>query len=493
MNRQNRFFGFLIALFAVFALLPAGALGEGSNRIESEMDFLGGIWSVEERVPGDKNGKNVPVYSAPFDNAWRGAKGKAAVSTRESFSLLGTAQNKEWSWIEYDVDSKNRRVGWVRTDQIGRKSIYECSPLDRALLRITRETFVTDDPRGGERKIKTLRAGDEVIGLGTVDSVFGEEWVYVETEIDGQPAWGFLPVDTTERIPSYTVVNGAVIYREGITIIGGDLGEMGENGEYVRRKFSPGELKGEGLYVVDVEDSEDDSWDEEDNEDDAYDDEGEEIWVDRIIYPSTLRILGSEAVTYGKWKEIRLPDGLEACDDFALYLTSVEKLIIPASYDGPYFRNADCLVGAYEVEEGNTVYRSVDGVLYSSDGKTLIRYPAGRKDEHFDVPAGVEVIGYKAFGDGNMSIPLKTISLPMGLKKIEAYAFSGCGRLVSLTIPLTVTELDPKAFAHCVSLERLSMPEALWQAFDIGDAYPGDFTYYNGDNGETMPAPHEDD
>ena len=65
--------------------------------------------------------------------------------------------------------------------------------------------------------------------------------------------------------------------------------------------------------------------------------------------------------------------------------------------------------------------------------------------------------------------------------------------LVSLTIPLTVTELDPKAFAHCVSLERLSMPEALWQAFDIGDAYPGDFTYYNGDNGETMPAPHEDD
>lgn len=492
MNRQNRHALFLIALLAVLALALTGAAGEGRNQIEPEWEELLTIWGSEKRIEGDKHGKTIPVYSAPFDEAWRGAKGKAAVSTKEAFRFLGTAQNGEWTWIEYDVDSKNRRVGWIRTDLLPQRNVYECFPTDGALLRITRETFITDDPRGGKRNIKTLRAGDEVIGLGAVDPIFGPGWAYVETEINGQPAWGFLPKDAAERIPSYTVVDGAVIYREGITIIGNALEVMDEDGEYVRRKFSPGELKGEGLYVVDVESSEDDSWDEEDEEDDAHDDDGEEIWVDRIIYPSTLRILGSEAVTYGNWKEIRLPAGLEACDDFALYLTSVEKLIFPASYDGPYFRNADCRVGAYEVEEGNTVYRSVDGVLYSADGKTLIRYPAGCKDEHFDVPAGVKVIGYNAFGDGNMSIPLKTISLPMGLKRIEAYAFSGCGRLLSLTIPLTVTEVDVTAFAHCVSLERLSMPEALWQAFEIGGAYQGDFTHYNGDNGETMPAPHEE-
>ena len=32
----------------------------------------------------------LPVYSAPFDDAWRGAKGKASVSVKERFTLLTT-------------------------------------------------------------------------------------------------------------------------------------------------------------------------------------------------------------------------------------------------------------------------------------------------------------------------------------------------------------------------------------------------------------------
>ena len=87
-----------------------------------------------------------------------------------------------------------------------------------------------------------------------------------------------------------------------------------------------------------------------------------------------------------------------------------------------------------------------------------------------------------------MDLDLQSISLPIGLEKIGACAFSGCGWLRSLTVPLTVKELDKTAFHNCVSLERLSLPPNL--TAEIGNwAEPADFTWFNGDNGSTLAAP----
>ena len=141
-------------------------------------------------------------------------------------------------------------------------------------------------------------------------------------------------------------------------------------------------------------------------------------------------------------------------------------------------------IGRFEVEEGNPRYRDIDGVLFSADGKTLIRYPNMRKETHYDVPAGTEVIGNHAFSDDSMNSPLQTISLPIGLKRIEAFAFGGCGRLRSLAVPLTVTEIADSAFYACVSLERLSLPPGFSVKW-YGYAEQADFTWYNGDNGAT--------
>ena len=494
MKRGSRVLLWAAALALVMCCLqvsvPVGAAGAEESALQAEHEPLMTIWAGEETVAGVKNGKKLPVYAAPFDGAWRGSKGRAAFSTKEAFRFLGTAQNGEWVWIEYDIDGRSRRIGWVRADQLAGSFDRECFPADGALLRITGDTFMTDDPRGGKRVIKTLKAGEEVIGLGTLEGSLPSfaGWICAETEIDGKPAWGFLPSDAAEKVPSYTVEDGTVVYREGITIIGNDgmvPGPPDEDGypTTVWRTFSPGELKGSSLYIDLFYDTEE-----------AFDGEGGTgtLRADRIVYPSTLKMLGSEAVFSGNWKEIRMPENLEFCDDYALYAVRVDRLVFPRGYRGPVSPDEDCLIGAFEVEEGNAVYRSVDGVLYSADGKTLLRYPSGRTAEHFDVPAGVETIGDGAFNDGSMGIPLKTISLPLGLKKIGAYAFSGCGRLLSLTVPLTVTEIDEKAFAQCVSLERLSLPEGLWKDYEIGFATPGDFTHYNGDNGETLAAPRED-
>ena len=111
--------------------------------------------------------------------------------------------------------------------------------------------------------------------------------------------------------------------------------------------------------------------------------------------------------------------------------------------------------------------------------------PDVKTDTHYDVPKGTKVIGAHAFDSDRMLNPLKTISLPLGLERIEGMAFSGCGRLQSLTVPLTVKYVSPNAFYNCVSLERLSLPQGI-TVDGIGSwAESGDTDRYNGDNGLT--------
>ena len=45
------------------------------------------------------------------------------------------------------------------------------------------------------------------------------------------------------------------------------------------------------------------------------------------------------------------------------------------------------------VPEGNNNFKSIDGVLYSSDMKKLLHYPIGRKANYLVVPDGVENLG----------------------------------------------------------------------------------------------------
>ena len=72
-----------------------------------------------------------------------------------------------------------------------------------------------------------------------------------------------------------------------------------------------------------------------------------------------------------------------------------------------------------EVDENNLFYKSVDGVLFSKDGKKLLAFPAGRMDENYIVPEGVEMIGENAFQN---SCAYK-ITMPSTLKEVQDDAF----------------------------------------------------------------------
>lgn len=100
------------------------------------------------------------------------------------------------------------------------------------------------------------------------------------------------------------------------------------------------------------------------------------------------------------------------------------------------------------VAEGNGHFRSVDGVLFSADGSTLILYPQGR-DGTYTIPDGVTAVGDDAFYNNP---GLTSVTFPDSLRSIGDRSFSGCTSLVSVTIPSGLESVGESAFSNCVNL-----------------------------------------
>ena len=111
-------------------------------------------------------------------------------------------------------------------------------------------------------------------------------------------------------------------------------------------------------------------------------------------------------------------------------LTSVT---IPASvsYIDEFAFSACINLISIEVDENNQHYCSIDGNLYSKDGKTLIKYASGKKDTSFEVSNNVIVI--------------------------DAWAFDNCNSLVNVVISSSVTTIGYSPFAHCTSLTNITV------------------------------------
>ena len=115
------------------------------------------------------------------------------------------------------------------------------------------------------------------------------------------------------------------------------------------------------------------------------------------------------------------------------YLTKVENLYLP-SISKIEWSLWDCFLLKniyidYSYSGWNN-YRTIDGVLFSGDAKTLIAYP-NKHGEEYEVPSGVERIHNKAFKD---CIDLRLLKLPATLKSIGLNAFYRCENLKQIIV-----------------------------------------------------------
>ena len=111
------------------------------------------------------------------------------------------------------------------------------------------------------------------------------------------------------------------------------------------------------------------------------------------------------------------------------------------------------------VDENNNYFKSIDGNLYTNDGKTLIRY-AHKGETEFVIPYGITTIVSFAFYNMGNNV-LKSVSIPDTVTSIGKWAFAYCARLEHIEIPSNVTEIKAEAFYMCIDLSYVVIPKSL--------------------------------
>ena len=131
------------------------------------------------------------VYSAPSKASWRGANGRAMMSTAGAVWAAGWENG--WLQVFYEVNNGGVRVGYVDGSQWGTKPLaginLAFARLDAKLLA---DCVITDDPLAQSSIIGTLAQGTAVRYLTTAVNQNGQVWDYVETAINGQTVRGYI-------------------------------------------------------------------------------------------------------------------------------------------------------------------------------------------------------------------------------------------------------------------------------------------------------------
>ena len=107
-----------------------------------------------------------------------------------------------------------------------------------------------------------------------------------------------------------------------------------------------------------------------------------------------------------------------------------------------------------KVDLANQAFCSKNGLLCSKDGHLLIKSVNG----NVTIPDGVKHIEAGAFENCS---GLTTVSIPSSVTNIGASAFSGCSGLTSVTIPSSVTSIGNCVFFGCGGLTSVTIPDGV--------------------------------
>jgi hypothetical protein len=187
-----------------------------------------------------------------------------------------------------------------------------------------------------------------------------------------------------------------------------------------------------------------------------------------VTLPATLRTIGWSAFYHNQLTSVTFPPSLTTIGDTAFQDNLLGSLAFPpslttigmgafninplgdtgivaisasvASIGEMAFMNNSGLT-AINVDPYNPRYKSVDGVLFTKDGKTLMAYPTGKPQKTYTIPAGVQVIGKYTFYMAGMT----SVIFSDSLATIEDGAFSD-NQLTGITFPASLTTIGKDAF-----------------------------------------------
>jgi hypothetical protein len=175
----------------------------------------------------------------------------------------------------------------------------------------------------------------------------------------------------------------------------------------------------------------------------------------------------------GKEKDsYTIPPGVTTIESNAFNgCTKLKSIEIPysvTSIEGGAFNGCTNLTSINVVkgkkeEKADSIFCSVNGVLFDKDKKELIRYPPGKQNKDgYEIPPGVTVIGIGAF---EYCSGLTSVIIPEGVTRIDISTFERCFGLTSVTIPSSVARIEKDAFSYTnlksIIIRRATPPEII--------------------------------
>lgn len=191
-----------------------------------------------------------------------------------------------------------------------------------------------------------------------------------------------------------------------------------------------------------------------------------------VTIPDTVERIGDEAfANCGALETVDLPEHLASIGASCFfYCESLRELRLPASLTeigAGCFRYCTSLQ-SIDVDAGNSVFSSVDGILFDKGFTKLLTFPAAKKPASYTVPASVQTIGEYAF----QHACVKSLNFPAGLREIEPYAFEDYGmekigpsawspaELDPLVLPSGMTSVSAYAFASA-GISEIVLPAGI--------------------------------
>ena len=194
-----------------------------------------------------------------------------------------------------------------------------------------------------------------------------------------------------------------------------------------------------------------------------------------IVIPSSIKTIREGAFYQTSFEIIILKDGLETIEknafsmtsQFLVYLPKTIKKISPIAF---YKSNVERII----VDKQNEFYKSVEGVVYSKDGKTLCVFPANYYKNEYEILGGTTKIDESAFSYSN----IEKVVFSSTMKEVGAHAFVEC-RHAKIILNDGLEVIGPGAFEtsrlYDENNETIQIPDSVYEigenAFNYGLAF----------------------
>jgi hypothetical protein len=192
--------------------------------------------------------------------------------------------------------------------------------------------------------------------------------------------------------------------------------------------------------------------------------------------PATVTSIGEYAFCHSGLEELTLPDSVTVIEGCAFMgceslrsvrslgsITSLDswtfgsnpklmRVVLPATLKKLEQEFTNCPnLEEFVVAEGNTAFRTLDGVLFNRAMTELLRYPQKRKETEYRVPDGVTTVSANAFAE---VASLTKLSFSSTVTNIGAGAFQRA-TLRQVSIPAGIRQIGRQAFSSCPQLDRV--------------------------------------